>query len=303
VISFRYHLISIIGIFLAIALGVVIGTTALNGAVVGDLRRQVTDLKKTNGDSANQLKAMQQQASSADTLAQTFGPTITAGKLAKRPVVLIGAPGATTALKDAIAAQIKAAGGQVSGRVQLSKEFVDPKRASDIRSLATGGAHPVGLQLPTTDDAGQLAGALLGYVLLGHGQATDLTQVLAGFTTLNMVKSEGAVAAGKAVVLVAPGGYAKDDPAGKLLLSMATQLGSSGAIVVAGDAASATEGGLVALVRADDAGKKAVSTVDDATGALGQVTVVLAAAEAIAGRKGHFGNAAGADGLAPGTGQ
>ena len=37
-IDFRYHLVSIIAVFLALAIGIVVGTTALNGYVVDDLR-------------------------------------------------------------------------------------------------------------------------------------------------------------------------------------------------------------------------------------------------------------------------
>ena len=44
-ISFRYHLVSIIAVFLALALGIVVGTTALNGPITTDLRKQVNTLK------------------------------------------------------------------------------------------------------------------------------------------------------------------------------------------------------------------------------------------------------------------
>ncbi len=84
-----------------------------------------------------------------------------------------------------------AAGGVVTGRVQLTGDYTDPKRTGDITSLATGAVHPIGLTYPPVDDAGQLGGALLAYVLLGKGQPTDLKQVLAGFSSLNMVKVEG----------------------------------------------------------------------------------------------------------------
>jgi hypothetical protein len=304
VISFRYHIVSVIGIFLAIALGVVIGTSALNGAVVGDLRRQVTDLKKTNSDSGTQIKALQEQAGNADQLAQTFSPKIAGSALASTPVIVLAAPGTAAQLKDTVTARVAAAGGKVVGRVQLTRDFTDPKRASDIRSLATTGAHPVGLQLPTTDDAGTLAGSLLGFVLLGKGQPTDLTQVIAGFSTLNMAKAEGDTATpGKVVLFLAPGGLPKDDPGGKTLLAVAAQLGGQGPTVVVGDPASADQGGLVALVRSDDGTKKTVSSVDDANGALGQLTMVLTAADALAGRKGHFGIGAGVDALLPDSGR
>ncbi|MEO6701770.1 MAG: copper transporter [Jatrophihabitantaceae bacterium] len=302
-ISFRYHLVSIIGIFLAIALGVVVGTSVLNGAVVGDLRRQVSDLKKSNADLTRQGAAYQAQAGNANLLAQSYGAKIAANSLAKVPVVLLGAPGATKSMKEATAAAIMAAGGSVASRLQLTSDFADPKRANDIRSLATAGSRPIGLQLPTTDDAGQLAGALLGYVLLGHGQGTDLAQVLTSFSTLNMLKSEsGNPAAGKALVLVTAGGLAKADPAGAMLLSFADELATiGGPTVIAGDQPSASQNGLVGLARADDTAKKALSTVDDATGPLGALTVSLTVADAVAGRKGNYGVVAGADALMPGV--
>jgi hypothetical protein len=303
VISFRYHLVSIIGIFLAIALGVVVGTSALNGAVVGDLRRQVSDLKKSGADTADQNRALQAQAGNADLLAQTFGAKIAGSALAKTSVVILGAPGASTGLKDAVAKAITNAGGKVSGRFQLSKNFNDPNRANDIRSLATSGAHPNGLQLPTTSDPGLLAGALLGYVLLGHGQGTDLTQVLASFGTLDMLAVDGsAKASGNAVVIVAPGALPKNDEGGAMLLSFATEFGTiGGATVVAGDVASANNAGLVGLVRGSDPAKKALSTVDNTTSALGQLTLSLTVADAIAKRNGNYGVANGADGLLPGV--
>jgi hypothetical protein len=302
VISFRYHLVSVIGIFLAIALGVVIGTSALNGAVVGDLRRQVSDLKSAANTNSATIGSLRAQSGNADLLAKNFGARIAAGALTNVPVVIVGAPGVSADMQSAIAAEVTAAGGKVAGRVQLSKAFSDPTRAADIRSLATSGAHPIGLQLPSSDDAGTLAGALLGYVLLGKGQATDVTQVLAGFSTLNMAKAQGVpVQSGKVVLFVTSGGMAKDDPAGKMLLSMVTSMGStSGPTVVVGDQPSATSSGLVGLVRADSTAKESVSTVDNADRPLGRLAAALAAADSVAGRKGNFGTAAGADALLPG---
>lgn len=304
-ISFRYHLVSIIAVFLGIALGVVVGTSALNGAVVGDLRSQVDDSKKNSSALAAQNQVLRARSANADLLAQTFGAKIAGSALAKTPVVLLGAPGASKGLRDAMAAQVRAAGGTVAANLQLSKQFSDPRRANDIRALATSGLHPIGLQLPTTEDAGTLAGALLGFVLLGHGQNTDLAQVIAGFGTLNMIKAESpSVTPGKLVLLVAPGALPKDDEAGKMMLAFGTQLGAStgGPTVVVGDPAANTAGGLVRLVREDEVANKAVSTVDDANSPLGELTVVLTAADTVAGRKGHYGTGSDVDGLLPGAG-
>jgi len=110
VISYRYHLISIIGIFLALALGVVVGTTAVNGAVVGDLRRQVKDLKAANADAAARASSLSKDAGNADTLAQAFGASIVSGKLSNVGVVVVSLPGTTANLTNAVATEIAAAG-------------------------------------------------------------------------------------------------------------------------------------------------------------------------------------------------
>ncbi|UQX90118.1 copper transporter [Jatrophihabitans telluris] len=300
-ISFRYHIVSIIGIFLAIALGVVIGASALNGAVVGDLRRQVSDLKNQNAAQTSSNTTLRAQAGNADQLAHAFAGKIAGGALTKKTVVILGAPGASSTDKDAAAAAVASAGGQVTARLQLSKTFIDPQHATDIRSLATNsGVHPVGLQLPQTDNAGTLSGSLLGFVLFGKGQATDLTQVLAGFSGLAMVKVEqGTPASGSLLLLVAPGAVAGDS-SGPMLLAMAKQLQATGPTVVLGDATSARNG-LIALIRGDTDAKAAVSTVDDADSDLGQLTTALVAAEAAAGRPGQFGTGANVDALLPGV--
>jgi len=47
VISFRYHIVSIIAVFLALALGIVVGTTALNGPITSNLRSEVDTLRNS----------------------------------------------------------------------------------------------------------------------------------------------------------------------------------------------------------------------------------------------------------------
>ena len=70
-------------------------------------------------------------------------------------------------------------------------------------------------------------------------------------------------------------------------------------MVVAGDAASASQDGLIAQVRASKEDRSAVSTVDNANNPFGQVSTVLALASAIGGQVGHYGTDQSADALFP----
>jgi hypothetical protein len=72
-----------------------------------------------------------------------------------------------------------------------------------------------------------------------------------------------------------------------------------GHVVVAGDTASATQNGLVALVRDSKSERQAVSTVDNADTPFGQVSTVLALAGATKGLVGHYGTDQSADALYP----
>ncbi|MDP9115750.1 MAG: copper transporter, partial [Actinomycetota bacterium] len=127
-ISFRYHLVSIIAVFLALALGIVIGTTALNGPITTDLRHQVNTLKNDRTVLAQQVKTLQGQVADAGTFARTFGAQIVNGALPKQNVVIIGLPGAVGSIKDGLAAEIAAAGGKVTGLIDLTPAYTDPSR-------------------------------------------------------------------------------------------------------------------------------------------------------------------------------
>lgn len=299
-ISFRYHLVSLIAVFLALALGIVVGTTALNGPITTDLRKQVNTLKSDRTTLAQQVKLLQRQVGDAEQFASIYGGELVSGALNGQSVLMIGMPDAGASVQDSIARQIATAGGKVSGRVQLTNDYIDQRRGSDIATLATGPVHPVGLTLPETSDAGQLGGALLAFVLLGKGQPTDLSQVLGGFSELHMVNVSGGVTPSTTVVIVGTGVLQNNDYGAKAELELVAALQQGGGhVLVAGDAASATRNGIVAGVRGPSGPKATVSTVDNADTAMGQVTSVLAVADVINSVVGHYGTGSGADALFP----
>lgn len=301
-ISFRYHLVSIVGIFLAFALGIAVGTAALNGAVTDGLRSQVNNLRDTRDTLRSDNDDLKKIVDAQNEFASMYGPTLLDGSLTNRTVVLVQTPGAGDDEMDALADNVQAAGGKVTGRITLTSDYFDRSRAGDIRSLATGSAHPVGLQLPATDDAGQLGGALLSYVLVGAPPQTDISQVLAGFAALQMVKVKGDAVQAAELAIVATGGAftAKDDTTAAMVSALAVQLDSRGkGTVVAGDLASTESGGVVAAIRGNAAANNVVSTVDGVDGAMGQLTAVLALAEQAAGKTGHYGTGSGANAIAP----
>ena len=299
-ISFRYHIVSIVAVFLALAVGITVGTTALNGPVTSDLRKQVNTLKSERSTLDNQITDLQKQVDNAGQFASTFGAQLVAGKLKGKSLLIISMPGVATGIQDGITAQIAAAGAQVSGRMQLAHDYIDQSSSGSIATLATSGTQPIGLSYPVTSDARELGAALLSYVLLGGGQPTDLRTTLSAFSALHMISNDPrGIEPAKIVVVIGSGTTPKGSYAGQAELDLVTALQARGAqTVVAGDAGSATGDGVVSLVRASPA-KTAISTVDNADTAFGQVSTVLALVDAQSGRVGQYGTADGADALFP----
>lgn len=306
-IGFRYHLVSLAAVLLAVALGVLLGTTQLSGAVGDDLRGQVRSLGADNGDLRAQLKAQQGRARADDTVTTMLTPRLVARALRGQQVVVVATAQATDATTDGVARTLEAAGATVTGRVQLTDDYADPRRAADARSYVTGGGQPAGFQLPESDDAGVLSGALLSYALLGRADedpaAATTNEVLAGFASLRMLRVDSpSVTAGDLAVVVSSQAVGGDEPAPRLraLTALTSALDSAGrGVVVAGTPAAAGAAGLVGAVRADRGLTSAVSTVDSADRPVGQVATVFALAQQAAGRSGEYGTGAGVDGPLP----
>lgn len=300
-ISFRYHIVSLVAVFLALALGIVVGTTALSGPITKDLRTQLNDTKKQRDALAGQVKTLQNNVDDAGQFAATYGSQLVAGTLTGQKVLLVALPDTSDTMQTGVQRQVDAAGAKITGIVTITKNYLDARLGDNIRSLAVGAARPIGITYPETSDAGRLGAALLSYVLLGKGQKTDLPQVLGGLSADHLVTVDGnAVAPATLVVVLGHGSPAKKDYAATTQLALVSALAQGGGhVVVAGDATSAAQGGVVASVRNAAGDRGSVSTVDDADNALGQVSTILALAAAAKGQVGHYGTGAGADALFP----
>ena len=128
-ISFRYHLVSLVAVILALAIGIVVGTTALNGPITSDLRHQVDGLKKDRTDLADQVKLLQGQVDTAGQFATTFGSQVVDGTLTDQQVLIVALPGTASGMVDGIGNELTAAGAKITGRLELSNGFIDPGQA------------------------------------------------------------------------------------------------------------------------------------------------------------------------------
>lgn len=307
-ISLRYHVISIAAVFLALALGVVLGSTAISDRLLSGLSSNRDQLGRQVSDLQAERNALRAQLSTADIFGASVGPRVVSGMLRGRTVVFVTTADANPADRDELSALLSSAGATVTGELQLTDAFTDPARSDQLSELCTR-LLPAGLRLPTASDAGTLAGGLLGSVLLisphnGKAQATaaETTAVLAGLGDGGFVRAGPQVVAAQLVVVLTGGadrGNSSADRAG-ILARFATQLDrSSAGAVLAGRPGSAEGNGPISVVRADTAAASVLSTVDDVSTAAGRVSAVLALAEQTQGRAGRYGTGGNAQAVLP----
>jgi hypothetical protein len=301
VIDFRYHLVSLIAVFLAIALGLVIGATQLSGPLLDNLQGQVTSLQDDKRDLEDTTQDLQTQVDASQSFESAVAPALVRGALTGRSVLLVlASEDVTTDTVEEVTALVTEAGGTVAGQISLAPEYGDPASEPGLQSYVTGPGRPAGVELPETDDTGQLVGALLAQVLMvpatEGAPAPDtaaVSTVLAGLSALDVLSQDSAsvTPADFAVVLTA-GALSGDDAADRndVLLDLVTALDAAGSgAVVAGDADSAGDAGLVGVIRADPEVAAAVSTVDNVTSPSGQISTVLALGSEREGTSGAYG--------------
>jgi hypothetical protein len=304
VIDFRYHLVSIVAVFLALAIGIVLGATALQGGTLDVLRATNNSLNNKLNEANSQLGSASQALSANDTFLQTAEPKLLSGALAGDKVVLITEPGAPSGIVSAIekAAGTGYAGATVTGTVALQPKFNDLSGAtkSSLAAINEEFATTDGTVLsPAADqrtvyqqDAAQLiATAILnqtdGQLGLTSGQAQGLLSAYAkaGYLTTSGTPWNRATLA----VIVAPETAPADganDPANLVLLPLAAEFAdASTATLVAGPtASSASSASAISVLRGSSVSGQ-VSSVDNADTSVGQISTIWALADQQAGGK------------------
>ncbi|RLK54764.1 copper transporter [Actinokineospora cianjurensis] len=309
-ITLRYHITSIAAVFLAIAVGVVLGSTTLSRSLLSGITTENSDLGTQVTQLEQDRNALNARLADGDSFAGAIGPLAVRGALDKRTVVLITTADAHPADRDAVKALVTAAGGSVTGELQLTDAFADPAKADQLKEIVTR-LLPAGVQLPTVTDPGTLAGGLLGPLLLiskadNKPQASpeESAAALAGLTEGGFLAAAPDIAPAQLAVVLTGGASTGDDAGDKAatIARFATQVDRAGAgTVLTGGLGSAEGSGAVGVVRADTAATSILSTVDNVDTPAGRVVVVLALAEQVAERAGRYGSAGNAQAAAPGA--
>jgi hypothetical protein len=321
VINFRYHVVSIVAVFLALAIGIVLGATELQGATLDALRAGNKSLAHDVAASRNQNAALTQQVTTDQGFAQANEGRLLDGLLTNQRVVVVAAPGAPASVINGVTSAAQKAGAALTGQVSLQPKLLDASEnnlqflSALVQQLVSAGSTPPnGTPL-------QQAAKLLGTAILTKdgssgsssggttsGSASDRQSVLSEYARGGLLSVSGPLSTSQstpatlAIVVTPatppPGGDSA--AANQGLITLAQQLNTAGlGTVMAGSVTGSLAGSAINALRTGSAGSQ-ITTVDDADTVQGQIVAVQSLASALARRKaGSYGEDPGSTGAGP----
>jgi hypothetical protein len=312
VINFRYHVTSIVAVFLALAVGVVLGAGPLQGTGDGELADQVQSDRQANAALETEVAGLESSNGFTDDFARTVAPTLLGDSLGGHAVTLVVLPTAKQDDVTALKGLVGVAGGSVTGTVRVGTKLVDVRDKQLVDELGNQlESRATGVRIAPDSSPYERMGALVARAIgtdRRGGAPVDngATSILSGLGTAKLMSVEGKLSRRGDLLLfvTGPGPAAADAKRGASTivstLVEAVDAATSG-VVLAGPVASAHADGQVKAVRDDVGAARDVSTVDTLGRTAGQVVAVMALAGQGAGETGQYGAVDAADGAMPGA--
>lgn len=313
-IDFRYHIVSLISVFLALAVGIILGAGPLKESIGDTLTGQVDVLRSEKDALRTELDQTQATLTSTDAFVTGAAPALLDGVLPGWRIGVVQLGPVDDALEAAVEQQIQAAGASVTSTARLTDTWTAADQADFRQSYATSlteylpdTASTEGFDLvlaralvlsmtsadPSNPDAFSSNAGLVREILV-QGKLVELPTdptapvdaiVVIGTADAAADSAETEAAADRAAVSTI-----------QLKLVTAATTGSQGTVVVG---ATPLEGDLVSTIRNDSDLAASTSTVTDVESVTGQVNVPLSLAARLAGQVGQFGTGTGATAAIP----
>jgi len=320
-ISFRFHVVSITAIFLAIAIGVVIGSTYVDTAVADLLRNRINTVEESVDDARAENARLEGELEQATGYIDASADFTVTDRLTDVPVMVVAARGVDEAAVERTVALARRAGGSVPGVVWIEprwaaeaegdlealREIVGGLASDEREELWADAWQAVVEELAAPDGSETSEGDTSG------GPDDPAPQVLteleaAAFLTVDSLDDADVtltdLAGAAPRMLVVTGARAQEEVAPVLPLVIEASVGGGLVTVVADVYVVADEApgrGTAVTEALEDPVRDAIVIVDDADLEEGGVAAVLGLDSAADGEVGvHYGYGEGADGVLPG---
>ncbi len=149
-ISWRYHLVSIVAVFLALALGVVMGTTVVKQGVIDELRSRTNAALNATHQAQNEIQQLQTEVGVWTRYGTAIQPILLADQLSNDGVVIVTIQGVDLSEVDGIRHAFQQSGATVMGILEATPRMAlaDARAQQDMAAI---------LGIPTPTDQATLA--------------------------------------------------------------------------------------------------------------------------------------------------
>ncbi|MGH9116608.1 MAG: copper transporter [Acidimicrobiales bacterium] len=166
-INIRFHIISLVAVFLALGVGVALGSAFIDTAVVGQLEQNIDTLSTQKNELQAESSLMQAQLDAVERLGEEAGAELLGGQLDGVPAYMIGVRGIDEDPVDLTADALVDGDAEFGGTLWLTERLAlsDETERLDL-------ARVLGLEPSVADDPDALRDALL--LRLGNALADAL---------------------------------------------------------------------------------------------------------------------------------
>lgn len=305
-IDFRYHLVSIVSIFLALAVGIALGAGPLKGTLSDTINAEIASLRSDKADLNKQLNTAQNGSDQRDAFIASTNKQLLAGRLGGVTVDIVVLPGVDGSLVKDTAATMTDSGAKVGGTIQIKSAWVDD--SAKQRREAVGVKLTGQLNIPHQGDQADIDRSLA--IALHTENAGTSTSVLTALGDAKLLSVDrDAVTPATAVVVLSdtvdssPASVAQVQAKAYVVLAVALDAKIRAAVLASNTGVDTGSGvSIVSTARSMGGATAAVSTVDDAGIPMGQASVALALLEQTQGKSGQYGLGSDATEPYPATG-
>ena len=314
-ISLRYHIVSLVAVFLALALGIVVGSTVLQEGTVSVLRAISERVRQESDRNSRENVALKQEQARLQSFGTTVLPELVQDRLKGRSVVLVDTDKVDSGLRDGVRKVLEDAGARVDGQITFANDRLalgaDAERTAMARLLTVDAGDPEVLRGELVK---KLATRLATSTALPQEDSQRPSDMLTGLQDADFLadlKLSRPLAAGtdpfprqgSLFVLLGPSAtattaLAPDD----FLVPLADQVSDQAGGPVAGGEAAAVprETSWIVALRDNRAASRRVSGIDSVDTVYGQLALVRALQGSLQQLPaGQYGIKAGASGLLP----
>jgi hypothetical protein len=301
-INFRFHIASLIAVFLALAVGVVMGSTVIDRAIVDSLRNQIDKVERRADSQRDTNAQLQSQVQQLQGFVDASAPWTVAGRLST-PVALVAERGIDADQTKAQVELLRRGGATTPGILWLEAPWnlTDDQQTQALRDAVGSDAR--------TKAAVRRDGIAALATRLTAGADALQPDVLAALIDAKFVSFEGVDGQGDAFQPLAyPGPDARmlvlGGPASQIVVKpfardLAQAFVERSEAPVVGEVFADLEdegerGAWLAPIRGDAALAATLSTVDDVDLTEGRIAAVLALSEVSRGTFGAYGYGTGA---------